>query len=414
MEAMSPFDFLDNHLDGSSPVAYDEIRGPSEFIASWHGHIETSFGAAGFYGGRDDVRPYPDPTTRLDDAPATKPPTVVAKRRLWMARFNPADDAWLDGGVRTNDPVDPGQFPWHHPEMADRHGWWLSTDRTPRNRVAIDDIAAGDLVLVQRTAKNPDRVDNVPNRSIIGVAVAWGDCGWTGNSTAHRDVCLVPLTFFDYPVPVQTAQSKTWGRLNDLPSMRDMPQLHGQRTTHGRTLSAVNWNDVPELCSVCNIHPDVFTDPLPVVAARLRRTETGNKALWRFRWDHVFRSDLRRENERRAVASARAWAAARNYVYVTEKSDAQREKLAGFDFRVYDAHDTEVQIEVKGYSTKNLADVHLQPSQVKRARQSAAGTPPAWYLHVLLSARSRSPQAQTFTASETVDLIDRGLLNRRP
>lgn len=163
--------------------------------------------------------------------------------------------------------------------MATKNGWWLSTDRTPRSRLAIEDLAVGDLVLVQRSAKNPDRVDNVPHRSIIGLAVAWGHYSWNDVSTGerHRAVCLVPLSFFKHPVPVQTAQGSTWGRLKDVRSIRDMPQLHGQVTTHGRTLSAVNWDDIAEICSVCNLHPGIFTDPIPTVAARLSITPTGNK-----------------------------------------------------------------------------------------------------------------------------------------
>lgn len=414
---MNPFDRLSDDLDTTAtPVPYDSITGPDEFIASWHGQIETVFAESGFYGGHDNVRPYPGPTTLLSDPPLKKPPVVNAQRRLWFAKFNPDDDTWVDDdGKRTNDPVDPAQFPWRNPEMATKNGWWLSTDRTPRSRLAIEDLAVGDLVLVQRSAKNPDRVDNVPHRSIIGLAVAWGDRSWNDVSTGerHRDVCLVPLSFFRYPVPVQTAQGSTWGRLKDVPSIRDMPQLHGKVTTHGRTLSAVNWDDIAEICSVCNLHPDIFTDPIPTVAARLSITPTGNKDLWRFRWDHIFKNDLRLENARRGVRSARDWATSKGLVEVSGLSDCQDRRLVGYDFRFYDAHGTAVQVEIKGYSTRDLAKVHLQPSQVARARDAAAGNPPEWYLHVLLGARSKNPQAETYRSAEAIELVDRGLLNRR-
>jgi hypothetical protein len=84
----------------------------------------------------------------------------------------------------------------------------------------------------------------------------------------HRDVCLVPLAWFKDHVPVRTAQRQ--GRLRGLRSISHMPQLHGPSGQVGGTLSAINWEDVPEVCEVCNLHPDVFTEPTSTVAADLR------------------------------------------------------------------------------------------------------------------------------------------------
>jgi len=41
-----------------------------------------------------------------------------------------------------------------------------------------------------------------------------------------------------------------------------------------------------------------------------------------------------------------------------------------------DAAGDELQVEVKGYMSRQLASVHLQPSQARRTVDAAAGHPP--------------------------------------
>ncbi len=409
---MSTFDRVAERLGTSQPAPYDTLEGPEAFIDTWMSKVEGAFGRAGFYGGVD-VAPYDDPTATVNDLPPKQTPTVNAVRRLWLARFNPNQDEFReDDGSSGSDVAN--AFPWRHPEMANREGWWLSTATRPKNRTAIMDIAVDDLVLVQRSDRNRDLDrDPIAARSLVGLAAVLGAKSWTDVDTGegHRDVCLVPLAWFKDHVPVLTAQAH--GRLKGLRSISHMPQLHGPSGQVGGTLSAINWEDVPEVCAVCNLHPDVFADPIPTVAARLAVTDTGNKRMRQLRWDHVFRNDLRREQERRAVADARAWALEHDFVFVEGESDMQMVGGAGFDLRLFDAHDFEVQIEVKGYRTDNLADVHLQPSQVARARDAAAGNPPPWFLHALLKAHTKSPERRTLTAAEAVALLDAGQLDRQ-
>ncbi len=410
---MNPFDSLIDQLDTGAPAGYDDVTGPEEFIASWGGQIEGSFGRAGFY--RRDADPYPAPTKPVDAPPAKSPPTVTALRRMWIARFNPnSPDFRADDGSSGSDPADNRLFPWLHPEAAGQVGWWLSTVSTPANRTAIEDIALDDLVVIQRTERNGDLTsDPIAPRSMIGVAAVTGDRTWSNETgVRERAVCLAPLTLFTHPVPVSTAQGRRYGRLKGRRSISKMPQLHGQRSQVGFTLSAVDWDDVPEVCSVCNLHPKVFTDPLPVVASRLAATVTGNRDLWRYRWDHVFRNDVRREHERRAVAAARKWAGVHDLVEVAGLSDFQAKGGAGFDVRFFDAAGGAVEVEIKGYSTNDLAAVHLQPSQVARARVAASTNPRSWFLYVLLEADTHTPTPVVLDAAATVAMIDAGELDR--
>lgn len=408
---MTLFEDVAGHLDTSAPVPYDTISGPKQFIDSWAGNIEGPFGRAGFYGGRD-VDPYPDPTSELDAPVPSKQPVVQSLRRLWLARFNPNQDEFRETDGRSGSDVATG-FPWRHPEFANREGWWLSTYSRPKNRTAIMDIAVDDLVLIQRSDRNHDLDhDPIAARSLVGLAAVLGATSWTDVDTGqrHRDVCLMPLAWFKDHVPVLTAQSH--GRLKGLRSISRMPQLHGPSGQVGGTLSAINWEDVPEVCAICNLHPNIFTDPLPTVAARLSVTRTGNKRMRKLRWDHVFRNDQRRAQERAAIADARAWAAEQGLVFVEGLSDMQTVGGAGFDLRFFDVYDREVQVEVKGYRTDTLTDVHLQPSQVTRARDAAAGNPPPWFLHALLKAHTKNPERRNVTAAEAVALLDAGELDR--
>lgn len=409
---MDIFEAVAERLDTSQPAPYDALEGPQAFIDAWMSSVEGPFGSAGFYGGVS-VAAYDDPTATVNDPPPARRQLVSAVRRMWLARFNPNDPYFRNPDGTSGSDV-ATLFPWSHPEMANRDGWWLSTNSTPKNRTAIEDVAVDDLVVIQRSDRNHDLTfDPIAPRSLVGLAAVLGAKSWTDVSTGerHRDVCLVPLAWFKDHVPVSTAQ-KHDGRLKGLRSISKMPQLHGPSGQVGFTLSAVNWEDVPEVCAVCNLHPDVFTDPLATVAARLSVTDTGNMRMRRLRWDYVFRNDLRREQERRAVADARLWAAERQLVFVEGVSDMQRIGGAGYDLRVFDAHDNEVQIEVKGYRTDDLADVHLQPSQVARARSAAAGNPPPWFLHVLLKAHTKNPDRHTLTAAEAMALLETGNLDR--
>ena len=209
---MDIFEAVAERLDTSQPAPYNALDGPQAFIETWMGTVEGPFGRAGFYGGVS-VAAYNDPTATVNDAPPKSRTAVSAIRRMWLARFNPNQDEFrVDDGSSGSD-VATG-FPWRHPEMANRDGWWLSTAARPKNRTAIMDIAVDDLVLIQRSDRNRDlQSDPIAARSLVGLAAVLGATSWTDIHTGerHRDVCLVPLAWFKDPVPVLTAQAH--GRL---------------------------------------------------------------------------------------------------------------------------------------------------------------------------------------------------------
>lgn len=93
------------------------------------GNIETSFGAAGWYGVAGE--PYEPPAVAFEEPPPNVVRTVEAQRRLWLSRYNPSDPAF-----DVPDIDDDTKFPWQHPEAAAQNGafngWWLSTSSCSR------------------------------------------------------------------------------------------------------------------------------------------------------------------------------------------------------------------------------------------------------------------------------------------
>jgi hypothetical protein len=363
--------------------------------------IETVFGRAGWYG--LDAQPFDQPTATLDDPPASKLPTIDAERRLWLARYNPADPAF-----DVPDIDDDFKFPWQRPEAAPREGWWLSTVNTPAGRAAIEEIATGDLVICQRTdpragnrAPDDDRHDDM----LVGVCAIGMTDSWDDVDTGERErrACLVPLTKFTHPVPRRTARNNH--RLRG-PSFKAPRQLPGREGPLGFGLSAVDWADAIDLLSVCGIPPEALAEPdTACLAARLRASDTGNELFLRLRYDAVLRDRVRRVHERQAERRAETWAAAHGYV---KRAEFQHVPLAGFDLLFADAVGTLLQVEVKGYSSRNLARVHLQPSQAWRALDAAAGVPPDWRLFALLGAGSKNPAEKVLEPARVVTLVGAG------
>ena len=362
--------------------------------------IETTFGRSGWYA--REAEPYDPPQVPFDDPPAQQPPVVEAVRRLWLGRWNPADENY-----DVPDIDDDTKFPWERPESAPNDGWWLSTKETPKGRYSIEEVAVGDLVICQRTypGKDWDPGDDRRDNMLVGICVVGLVDSWNDAHTQRREreVCLVPLAKFTHPVPRKTAKARH--RLCR-PSFSQPLQRPGRIGPSGRGLTAVEWDDAVELLSVCGIPPEALAEPDTArLAARLRATETGNPYLLRLRYDSVLRDQLRRQHEREAERRAEAWAAANGYAL---RSGYQGVPLAGFDLLFVDFSGTPLQVEVKGYSSPRLRDVHLQVSQAWRATDAASGTPPDWRLFAVLDSDSPSPSEQILAATEVVDLLGSG------
>lgn len=364
----------------------DHFAGRSE--ATWAA-IEGGFGEAGWYaGGR---HPYPAPATSFDAPPPACRTVVEVDRRLWLARYNPADP-----NFDVPDIADDAKFPWQHPEAAPRDGWWLSTINTPAGRAAITEITTGDLVICQRTSPTGNGGDLV-GICVIGMTDAWDD---TDTGVREHAACLVPLAKFTHPVP--RAIARRHGRLR-VQSLSAGQQLPGRRGPIGFGLSYVEWDDAPELLSVCGIAPEALAEPNNArLASRLRATDTGNRLFFKLRYDAVIRDRVRRLHEREAEHRAEAWAVANNYI---KHGGYQHVPLAGFDLLFTDAAGDELQVEVKGYMSRQLDNVHLQPSQAWRATDAAGGAPPDWRLFALLGAGSKNPEEHVVSPNRVTELL---------
>jgi hypothetical protein len=367
--------------------------------------IEGSFADAGWYGSQ--AEPYPPPTIPVGAPPVRTVRVLEVDRRLWLARFNPADPDF-----DVPDIADDIKFPWQHPEAAVAEGWWLSTTNTPRGRPALEEISTGDLVICQRSDPGAERdpADLYRDNMLVGICVVGMTDAWDDSYTGRRErkACMVPLAKFTYPVPRRTASRH--GRLVGA-SFRAPRQLPGRGGPLGFGLSAVEWNDAVELLSVCGIAPDALTEPDNArLAARLQASDTGNRLFLGLRYDAVLQDRLRRVHERLAERHAEAWAAKRGYI---KRAEYQHVPLAGFDLLFSDTAGRQIQVEVKGYATRSLASAHLQPSQATRARQASAGTPPPWWLFALLGAGTETPTERVATSSEVVQLLGSGGLKVR-
>lgn len=362
--------------------------------------IETTFGHAGWYG--RDAMPYAPPAVPIDSPQPKTVSTVEVDRRVWIARYNPADP---DFDVPDID--DDSKFPWSHPEAAPRDGWWLSSLNTPAGRPAIAAISTGDLVICQRTDPKDDRDPSDTRRDdmLVGVCVIGIKDSWDDAETGHREyrACMVPLTKFTHPVPRRTARNHH--RLRGA-SFKAPRQLPGRGGPVGFGLSAVDWDDAVELLSVCGIPPEALAEPdTAKLAARLRASDTGNRVFLQLRYDAVLRDRVRRIHEREAERRAESWAAARGYV---KRGEFQHVPLAGFDLLFADASGELLQVEVKGYSSRSLSRVHLQPSQAWRASDAASSIPPDWRLFALLGAGSKNPTEEIVTPDRVLQLLASG------
>lgn len=371
---------------------------------AWAG-IETTFAGAGWYG--RDADPYEAPTVPVDAPSPVRVPTIEADRRLWLARYNPADP---DFDVPDID--DDSKFPWAHPEAAPRDGWWLSSRNTPKGRTAIAEISTGDLVIGQRTDPKQDRdpADTRRDDMLVGVCVIGMKDSWDDAETGLREhrACMVPLAKFNHPVPRRTARNHHRLRGESFKAPRQLP---GRGGPIGFGLSAVDWDDAVELLSVCGIQPEALAEPDTArLAARLRASETGNRLFLQLRYDAVLQDRVRRIHEREAEQRAEVWAASEGYV---KRAEYQHVPLAGFDLLFADANGALLQVEVKGYASRNLSTVHLQPSQAWRATDGAGGVPPDWRLFALLGAGSKKPAEEIVEPNRVLELLAAGGLQVR-
>lgn len=138
-------------------------------------------------------------------------------RRLWLARYNPANPDF-----DVPDIADDTKFPWAHPETAARDGWWLITINTPAERPAIEELAVGDLVICQRT--DPVRRGD---GTLVGICVIGLKDTWDDAHTGEREIraCLVPLAKFTHPVPRRTAYRHGRLRVQSLSAGQQLPGL---------------------------------------------------------------------------------------------------------------------------------------------------------------------------------------------
>lgn len=409
---VTPWDALAQHLHVGTPVAADTVTSKfARLRISLANSLEGALAQAGWYTGT--APRYPAPTTGFDAPPPPQVtrPIVSTVRRLWLATYNPGTPGWYDlaTGVSGSDVGDDTLFPWQHPEHAAAHGnFWLDTTSTPANRRAIDAISVGDLVIVQRSDPGPlaPKLRQPGGDVLLGVAIAISADCWDDETTGQRErrVSLMPAGRFTWPVPRSSA--RRWRRLAGT-SFRLRPQLpHGPAGGRGFTLSAIRGDDIIDLLAVCGIHPDALAEPdIAILAARLRATAHGNEELWRYRYDHVLRQQIRASHEQAAITACRAAATDNQWLFF---ESVERIPNAGYDLRFNDADGSEVQVEVKGYSTRNLARVHLQPSQATRARTAAQGQPPAWYLFALLGVDSDSPERWWCSAEQVTELLTSG------
>lgn len=406
-------DILDDALGSGGVVPFESLDETfADQRAGLAAGLESDLGVAGWY--ETSADPYPAPTTPVDAPPSASPPILTSVRSLWLATYKPGH--WVDPGtgLTTSDVFDEHHFPWSHPETAAAQGnFWLSTAATPQGRPAIEAINVGDLVIVQRSDPGAANaalrtVDGKPHGAtslLAGVAVALAAETWDDADTGRRErrVSLVPAARFEWPVPRVTARRHQRLRGD---SFRNRPQLPDGTGPVGFTLSAVIGPDVTELLAVCGIHPEALADPdLNRVFARLKATAVGNRALWRYRYDHVLRHAIRTRHEVAAVEACKRAAAVRRWTFW---ESAERQPNAGYDLIFRDAARRTAYVEVKGYETRVLSDVHLQPSQARRARAAAARPRPDWFLYTLLGVNSQNPDESWHTARRITHLLDTG------
>lgn len=184
---------LDEALVGTlgpgHPQSFEELE--EWFIAhdkQSHQSVETEYWRAGWYSG--NAEPYPEPDVEFDAPVPADPVLVRAERRLWLARYNPADPNFTVSGIN-----DEAAFPWRHPEMAPFDGWWLSSYQTPADRPAIAEITTGDVVICQRTdpgAQLRDPGDPMRTDMLVGACVVERTRAWTdiNTSTREHEACL--------------------------------------------------------------------------------------------------------------------------------------------------------------------------------------------------------------------------------
>lgn len=406
LNAVFPHDTTPGKWDGESGQLDDALEPSRRSLAA---RCEDSLERNGWYG--TEAKPYDYPTTPIDAPRLAKPPVVKAIRGLWLAKFNPASEEWKDPetGQSTSDVANEALFPWSHPSLALREGnFWLSTLSTPANRIGIEAVEVGDLILIQRM--NPKHHPELQKGYgaadvIIGVAIAAGIDDWYDSYTERRErrVSLQPAARFKYPVPRHIARKH---RRMVGGAFQRMPQRPDGSGQPGFTLSAIPLPEAPEALAVCGISPEALGEPnLGRLAARLRATAQGNKAFWDYRWDHVLQHALRRKHEQEAIDRCRSWAHQHQLLF---RKSAEYEKNAGYDLLFIDGHGKHLQVEVKGYSASNLASVHLQPSQQQRAREVTHGILPDWRLFAVLKVTTPNASEHVLTAQQAVDLIASG------
>jgi hypothetical protein len=312
-------------------------------------------------------------------------------RRVFVAKFNPAESDPTMGRFRESDPA-------AYAPLWNFHGpveCWVSdqpghTRTTPAHSV----IAPGDLIFVYRSQPkingevlvNPeDPLHGRPH--LLGV--------WWAVRVHRRllarpttrpvtDVWHAPLVQFDDPV--------------DVPVIRRHPELQviAPFTDRRRaTLVGASPIEAAALVAACSLPSYVLTDPDPVsIASRLAKFRTGMRpddlryardARARYEYIHAIETAARDRVERDLVAAG--W------------SVISRERCprwgADLDCRRRHHGQTEErrEVEVKGKRSAQWHDVVLQRAQYNRARQSALAADGVWWLAVCCQALHTPPAA---------------------
>ena len=320
--------------------------------------------------------------------PSFGPAPLKQVRRVFVAKFNPAESAPGLGRFLQSDP-------YLVPELWDFSAspeCWVSdmpghTKWTP----AHSDIDAGDLIFVFRSQPKIDGqvLDDATGlggqRYLLGVWWVtrvhrryWG----RPSNRAVTDAWHVPLVRFDDPVHVRTIRRH--------PELADL----GPFTDRSRaTLVAAAPREAAALTAACSLPSWILTDPDPVdMARRLSNIRTGARPD-----DLVYRSSaIARYQYIHAIETA----ASLRVQYDLDAAGwdvVSREQEPGWGadldcLRQLSAKAPEHRaVEVKGKGGKSLASVVLQASQYREALRSAQASDGEWWLVMCPQALHQPP-----------------------
>ncbi|MGY1659649.1 protein NO VEIN domain-containing protein [Geodermatophilus sp. SYSU D00705] len=340
-----------------------------------HGELLERYGDAGGRPERPPRRP------RADFGAA---PTKQA-RRVFVAKFNPAESAPGTGRYEESDPATvPVLWDFTAPPSS-----WVG-DRWNRHVAEHDAIAAGDLIVVQRsiprTADVPVADDDAYGGRRVLLGVWWVTHvhrRWLTHPKSRpvTEAWHAPLVRFDQAVDVEI--------------IRRHPELTylGPFTDDRRaTLVATTPVEAAALTAACGLPSWVLTDPDPVaIARRLAGLRTGMRDKdvdyarnARARYEHIHAIDVAASNRVRDQLVDGGW----------DVMSRERRPRWGADLAAVRAHlgvKERRAVEVKGKRSSRWTDIVLQQSQWDRACASATAGDDEWWLAVVTKALDANP-----------------------